>query len=261
MLSAPAARAQESQGPITPPPKFEVRRVSSQPAPPPPPLPAEEIIRRFTANEETIEKAYNTYSSTQTTRLQELVDGGGEFTVTGEQYEKPDGARYERIVKPPQSTLKLTAFSLQDVRQIASLPLFFLTPGELEHYYLTYEGKEQLDQVSTYIFGVKPKQLERQRRYFEGVVWVDDQDFAIVKSSGRFVSEIAEEGEKFPFTMFDIYRENIAGKLWFPAYISSDDYIPQAGGKELHLHLVVRSTDFKPQTSPRPALLPKPPQP
>ena len=257
-----SARAQET-GPIPPPPKYEVKRIPAKPAPDAPPVPADEIIRRFTANEDVMKQAYENYSFSQTVRVQELADPGGEFSVTGELYKKPDGQRYERIIKPPVSTLKHTAFTLEDVQVLVSLPHFILTTDELPHYTLEYQGTEKLDELNTYIFRVKPKQMSRTRRFFDGVVWVDDHDFAIVKTSGQFVSEIARDPTQFPFTMFDTYRENFQQKYWFPTYTSSDDYLPLSGGQDLHIRLVVRSTDFKPlpaggpvpakAVSPRPA--------
>lgn len=239
------ARAQEA-GPIPPPPKFEVKRIPTNPTPEAPPVPVDEIIRRFTANEDVLKQAYENYSFTQTVRVQELADPGGEFSVTGEFYKKPDGQRYERITKPPVSTLKHTTFTLEDIKVLASLPYFILTANELPNYTLEYQGTEKLDELSTYIFRVKPKQVSRIRRFFDGVVWVDDHDFVIVKSSGQFVSEISHDPTQLPFTMFDTYRENFQQKYWFPTYTSSDDYIPRSGGQDLHIRLVVRSTDFKP---------------
>jgi hypothetical protein len=76
---------------------------------------------------------------------------------------------------------------------------------------------------------------------------VDDQDFAIVKSSGQYISEIADNDSStaLPFHMFDTYRENIEGKYWFPTYVASDDYMRIPKQDDVHLKLVMRSTDFK----------------
>ena len=141
--------------------------------------------------------------------------------------------------------MKVTNFSLEDVKTIASLPLFFLTPDEIGNYKFKYAGQDQLDQINTYVFQVSPKQLSRTRRLFEGAVWVEDQDFVIVKSFGKFVSEISGNGTQLPFTMFETFRENFQDKYWLPTYTRSDDYIQGANNTELHLHLVIRNTEFK----------------
>jgi len=230
---------------MAPPPKFEVRRVPSQPHPGPPPIPESEIIRRFAANEDVMKKEYDAYNFDRSIRIEELTDPGGKFTVSGQVYTKPNGERYLRIENPPETNLKQTDFTLEDVRVIAQLPLFILTTEEIANYIFTYAGQDKLDQLNTYVFQVKPKQLSRQHRYFEGVVWVDDHDLAIVKSYGKFVSEIAGNGMKMPFTMFETFRENFQEKYWLPTYTRSDDYVEDRDTGEMHLRMVIHDTDFK----------------
>ena len=250
LVAALSAPAQDTQGPMTPPPKFEVKRISADPHPGPPPIPEAEIIKRFAANEVVMQKQYDAYNYTQMIRVEELTDPGGKFTVTGEVYSRPDGQRYLRILKPPESTLKTSDFALEDVKAIATLPLFVLTSNEIANYTFKYAGQDKLDQINTYVFQVKPKQLSRTRRLFDGVVWVDDQDFVIVKSFGKFVSEIAGNGTKLPFTMFETFRENFQDKYWLPTYTRSDDYLQGADNAEQHLRLVIRDTDFKLNAAP-----------
>ena len=208
-------------------------------------MPESVIIQKFAANEEVMKKAYDTYNFTQTIRLDELTDPGGNFSVSGVVYMKPDGQRYLRVDKQPESTLKLMHFSLEDVRVIASMPEFPLTADKIANYNFKYAGQEKLDQLNTYIFQVKPKLLNRKERFFEGVIWIDDQDFAIVKSYGKYVSELEGNGTALPFTMFETYRENFQGKYWLPTYTRSDDYLKGEQGDDLPLRLLIRSTDFK----------------
>jgi hypothetical protein len=244
LLTATALQAQDP-GPQAPPPTFKVERIPAEPHPGPPPLPVEEIIQKFAANENVMKKVYDQYDFTQSIRLDELTDPGGKFSVTGEVYTKPDGLRYMRVTKPAESSLKLMHFSLEDVRVIASMPEFPLTAEEIQNYNFKYAGQEKLDQLNTYIFQVKPKILSRKKRYFEGVIWIDDHDFAIVKSYGKFVSELEGNGTALPFTMFETYRENFQSRYWLPTYTRSDDYYKTEGNDELPLRLVVRATDFK----------------
>jgi hypothetical protein len=238
--------AQSSAGPMAPPPKFEVKRIPTEPHPGPPPIPVEVIIQKFSANEDVMKQKFDTYDYTQTVRIDELADPGGKFSVTGDVYTRPDGQRYMRVEKQPESNLKVEMYTLEDVRTISNLPLFLLTSQEIANYNFKYVGQEKLDQLTTYIFQVKPKMLSRKRRFFEGVIWVDDQDFAIVKSYGKLVSELSGNGTALPFTMFETYRENFQGKYWLPTYTSSDDVIKDPDGQEVPVRLVIRSTNFKP---------------
>jgi hypothetical protein len=245
LLCAAATGAQDNnQGPMAPPPKFEVHRMPSVPHPGAPPIPEQQIIERFAQNEDAARKAYDTYSFTLTIRIEELVDSGGKLTAVGESYVKPDGQRYWRVAKPLQSTLKLTSYTLEEVRPVITLPVFFLTSDQIANYSFLYAGQQKLDELNTYIFQVKPKTLKRSQRLFEGVIYVDDHDLAIVETYGKFVSEVAGNGLDLPFQMFETYRQNFQDKYWLPTYTSSDDYTT-SGDEDLHLRLVVRDSDFK----------------
>jgi hypothetical protein len=256
LLAAPTARAQDDHGPMDPPPKFEVKRIPSVPHPGPPPIPVEEIIRKFAANEDAAKKIYDAYDFVQTIRIEEMTSPGGKFSVTGEVYTRPDGQRFWRIVKPAESTLKLTKYSFEDVRTITTLPAFFLTSDQTANYDFVYAGQQKLDELNTYVFQVKPKQLSRTQRLFQGVVFVDDQDLAIVETYGKFVTEVIEEGAKLPFSLFETYRENFQKKYWLPTYTTSDDFIGGSADDQFQLRLVIRSTDFKPNASAEPASQP-----
>jgi hypothetical protein len=245
----PASAQDNQQGPMAPPPKFEVKRIPSVPHPGPPPIPEQEIIRRFAANEDAAKKVYDTYDFSQTIRIEELSNPGGKFTVTGEEYTRPDGQRFWRVVKSAESTLKLTHYSFEDVRTITTLPTFFLTTDQIANYDFLYAGQQKLDELNTYVFQVKPKQLSRSQRLFQGVVFVDDHDLAIVETYGKFMTEVIEEGTKLPFSLYETYRENFQDKYWLPTYTTSDDYFGATGDEQFQLRLVMRSTDFKPNAS------------
>lgn len=238
------ARAQNA-GPQAPPPKFEVKRIPAEPHPGPPPIPQQEIIQKFAANEDVMKRVFDTYNFQESIRLDEQTDPGGKFTVTGYMYIRPDGQRYFRVDKQPESTLKLMHFSLEDVRALSTMPLFPLTSDEIANYSFLYAGQEKLDQLNTYIFQVKPKALSRKKRLFEGVIWIDDHDLAIVKTYGKFISELEGNGTALPFTMFETYRENFQEKYWLPTYTRSDDYFKNDQNDELPLRLIIHATDFK----------------
>ena len=240
----PCARAQDP-GPMAAPPKFDVKRIPAQPHPGPPPIPESEIIRKFAANEDVMKKQYDEYSFARTIRIEELTDPGGKFVMSGVVYTKADGQRTLRVEKQAESNLKQTDFTLEDVRIIAQLPLFILTTEEIPNYTFTYAGQDKLDQLNTYVFQVRPKQLSRKRRFFEGAVWVDDRDLTIVKSYGKFIGELAGNGTKLPFTMFETFRENFQDKYWLPTYTRSDDFMENEKVGELHIRMVIHDTDFK----------------
>jgi hypothetical protein len=253
IVGAGAARAQDNnQGPMAPPPKYEVKRIPSVPHPGPPPIPQDQIIRKFAAAEDAALKVYESYDFMQTIRIEEMSTPGGKFTVTGEEYTRPDGQRMWRVVKQPESNLKLTHYSFEDVRTITTLPVFFLTSDQIAKYDFLYAGQQKLDELNCYVFQVKPRQLSRSQRLFQGVIFVDDHDLAIVETYGKFMTELIDEGAKLPFDLFETYRENFQDKYWLPTYTTSDDYL-SADGDQFQLRLVIRSSDFKPNASGAPA--------
>jgi hypothetical protein len=262
LLSASAVPAQEARpGPITPPPEHNVRRMGTEAKPEaPPPVPPEQIIHKFSQKEDEFLTARARYGYHKTIRVQEFDDQGkvsGEFEVSTEPVIGSDGKLYEKVVAGPPSTLRILRLEPEDLESLGRIPAFPLTTSQLSKYDLTYAGKEQVDEVNCYLFRVKPKVVERTRAYFEGLVWVEDQDLEVVRTYGKWVTELGEvHSPTLPFTLFDTYRENVEGKYWFPAYSRSDDSIRLKDG-EVRVRLVIRWADYKPLAAPVPAA-PKP---
>lgn len=262
-LAAGLLAAQEQKpGPAAPPPEHHVTRIGAQPSAPPPPLPPEEIIKHFSQKEEEFRLARPGYSSRKIIRLQEFGDDGsptGELQVTIEPAVTSSGRPYDKIVDQTNSTLRVLHFESEDLGRLLAIPAFVLTPGQLAKYDLIYVGKEQVDEVNCYMFRVKPKQVERTHNYFEGLVWVDDRDLAVVKTYGKWINETGDvRMPELPFTYFETYRENAAGKFWFPNYLRSDDSVHQKD-HETRIRLTIRWSDFKPLATA--SMAPTPPAP
>ncbi len=198
-------------------------------------LTPEEIIKRFTAKESELREVWKEYSYQQESLLQVLTPAK---TVTGEYYQVSDfvfndaGQRIERIIKAPPSTLDRAGLTMtqEDKNAFINLQPFALSSEDLVNYNVYYVGKEKVDELETYVFDVKPKVMSNTRelkrmkdrkiegKYFQGRIWVDDQDLQIVKTAGKVVPEF---DQRFP--SFETYRENIDGRFWFPTYTYSDD--------------------------------------
>jgi hypothetical protein len=197
---------------------FLVGAVSAATLPDPTPDQIDGIIAKFAAKEADFAKARGNYTYRQDASVMSLDDGGG---VTGKWQEvtdvvfNPEGARTEKVVRAPMSTL--TAFQLDpgDIQDLRNVQPFVLTSAELPKYYIRYLGREQVDEITTYVFAVKPKKMESGQRYFEGEVWVDDHDLQIVKSYGRGVG--IKKGD-YQYPKFETYREQVDGKYWFPTF-------------------------------------------
>jgi hypothetical protein len=258
------------QGPLTPPPEHDIHRVGTEPVPPAPPsMPPEEIIKRFSQKEDEYFAARAGYSYKKTVRLEEFGPDGkpsGQLSLVVEAKPGPDGKLYEKTVERPQSTLRYLEMGPEDFQALARMPAYALTTGQLAKYDLKYLGKELVDEISCYIFQVKPKTVERAHYYFDGIVWVDDAYLEVVKTYGKWVNDLGDmRSATMPFNIFETYRENVEGKYWLPNYMRSDDTI-NLKDLNVQVRLVIKWTDYKPLsagTPPtaagQPAAPPKPP--
>lgn len=249
---AAAAAAQESRpGPLTPPEPPRIRRIPANVDPEPPPVPVEEIIRRFAENEQQIQRAREGYLYRQTVRIQEYDELGraaGQFDLEGFLETREDGQKVLRVAEQPVSTLRRLTLTPSDISALVQTPLFPLTPAELSRYEITYLGEQPLDELNTYVFRVQPALLDRQRPLFEGVIWVEDRDLAIVRMLGRYVTETDERKVAGLFAQHELYREYVGG-FWFPTYLASTETQSSELG-ESRIRLVIRYLDYRPAAAP-----------
>jgi len=257
-FSSALCHAQDAQqGPLTPPPDHDVRRIGTTPAPPPPPSMApEEIIKRFSEKEDEYLAARAEYTYKKTIRLEEFGPDGqrsGELSLVIEGKPGPDGKIYEKTVERPQSTLRYLEMGPEDFERLRRMPPFPLTTSQLPKYDLKYLGKEKVDEIECYIFQVKPKAVERANYYFDGIVWVDDVYLEVVKTYGKWVNDLGDTSTStMPFSIFETYRENVDGKYWLPDYMRSDTTI-NLKDQNVPVRLVVKWTDYKPVSAAAPA--------
>jgi hypothetical protein len=186
----------------------------------------DEIITTFAAKETAFAKARESYTYRQSAKLQLLDDSGN---LTNEKWEEvvditftSDGKRSEHVIRSPVTTLERIVMDPGDLEDIRHTQPFVLTTSELPNYWVRYLGHQQVDEITCYLFAVKPKKVEQGKRYFSGEVWVDDRDLQIVKSYGRGVG-LQKKSEDHQYPKFETYREQIDGKNWFPTYTIAND--------------------------------------
>jgi hypothetical protein len=251
LAGAYALRAQESsQAPMAPPPEgHDVRRMGTVPeAPAPPSIPPAEIIRKFAEKEDHYLVARAGYGYRKTIRITEYDHDGklmGEFVSVSEAIRAPNGRMVSKVLEHPQSSLHLVPLEPEDVKELDRLPPFPLVTSQLAKYDLKFVGDEQIDEIPCYIFQVKPKNVERNVAYLDGIVWVDSQYLEVVKTYGKWVNELGDMHiANMPFTTYETYRENVDGKYWFPNYTRSDATVHLKNG-DFSVRLVIKWTEFK----------------
>ena len=95
------------------------------------------------------------------------------------------------------------------------------------HYDFSYVHREFLGDVRCIVFDVTPKKNAGRGR-FEGRIWVEDQDFNIVRMNGTYVPH---SSNTFFFHM-DSWRINAVPGYWVPAYVYSEEGDFSAGSKD-----------------------------
>jgi len=215
---------------------------------PPQGITEQEIIQKFAAKEKEFKTARENYAYRQSLTVQTL-DGD---TVNGEFKEVEDvlfddkGNRIEHVVFAPQSSLVGITMTKEDFDDIRRRMPFVLTSDEIPEYQILYVGKQRIDEIGTYVFDVAPKQIEKNKRYFQGRIWVDDTDFQIVKTYGKNVPDLGvkKRGQENLFPAFTTWRDRVDGKYWFPVYTKVDDVLHFSNG-DIHIKQVVKYTDYK----------------
>jgi hypothetical protein len=206
----------------------------------------EEIIRKFAAKEAEFREARNNYTYRQTVKMEELDAGGnptgGKWDEIDDIIFTPEGKRMEKVVWAPVVHLEHITLTTEDVQDLRDVQPFVLTTSEIGQYNVNYLGPEKVDDIGCYSFSVKPKKMEKGKRYFEGEIWVDDRDYQIVKTYGKGVGIVAK-GNEFP--KFETYREQIDGKYWFPTYTHADDTLHFPQGENVHIRMTVKYQDYK----------------
>ena len=238
-LSCLGAWAQQGEGPLDPAPP---KNISVQ-----------ELIQRFAEKEKQFKMARDNYTYTQDVKVQTKdCPTGGDldyrevFDVTFDDR----GHRLENVKYAPQTHEGCVGITKEDLDDIRNRLPFVLTSDEIPEYNIDYVGQQREDELNTYVFDIHPKQIIAPKRYFEGRIWVDNQDFQIVKTHGKTVPDIrpggkhSKGGQENLFPAFTTYREQIDNKYWFPTYTRADDVL-HFTNMDVRIVETVKYTNYK----------------
>jgi hypothetical protein len=221
----------------------------SQPA-----IPPDEIIKQFAAKETEFQEALNHYTYRRVARVQTVDDDTKK--VDGEWYEvddvifNPQGARTEKVVFAPASSLTRVMMSPSDLQDIQHGYPFVLTTADLPAYEIKYIGRQKVDEVDCYVFDVSPKIIEKHKRYLDGRIWVDSTELQIVVTNGRMVPDDTKRGQEDLHPPFMTWRQQVDGHYWFPVYTKGEGILHFSGGsgymsEDVHIRDVIKYTDYK----------------
>lgn len=115
--------------------------------------------------------------------------------------------------------------------------IFIDTNGfDKQHYKFDYVRREFLGEVRCLVFDVTPLDKKNSHGRFLGRIWVEDQDFHIVRFNGAY----SGNGHSSWYFHFDSWRTNVQPGLWLPTFVYSEEH-------DLH-YAISKKLDFKAQT-------------
>ncbi len=131
---------------------------------------------------------------------------------------------------------KMTGFMRVDYLPLGFAQMVLVDGRGLDraNYDFNFVRRGFLGELRTIVIDVTPKAKGGAGRFL-GRVWVEDQDYNIVRVNGTY-----EQGNKGVYLHFDSWRLNMAPGLWLPAYVYSEE-----SGVQVNMF---RSLHFKAQT-------------
>jgi hypothetical protein len=215
----------------------------------------EEIIQKFSAKEAVAKAARAKYSYTQTISIQELSGNeqnvAGEFNQVAEVSVDSQGRRVEKPTFAPANTLRTIQITPGDIEDIKDRLPFVITSEELAQFNVTYVGRQQVDELKTYVFDIAPKNPKKEKQMFRGKIWVDDHDLVIVKTCGKTREDVNANSTKRNqpkdlVPTFVTYREQIDGQYWFPTYCKASEtlHFGLRGRGDVHMRETVKYTSY-----------------
>jgi hypothetical protein len=128
------------------------------------------------------------------------------------------------------------SFALQFVPDGFLQMIFIDTNGfDKQHYKFDYVRREFLGEVRCLVFDVTPQEKAGKGRFL-GRIWVEDQDYNIVRFNGAY----SGNGHSSWWFHFDSWRANVQPGIWVPSFVYSEE-------KDVHYNLS-KKLDFKAQT-------------
>lgn len=207
------------------------------------------IIQEFAAKEKIFREARNNYTYHQINKVEELGPGDEVMGTYDQEWDilyDDKGNRVEKVTYAPLNTLKSLIVTKEDIEGFRNIQPFVLTTDELPEYEIKYLGHVQVDKITAYVFSIRPKEIQKNRQYFQGIVWVDDRDLQIVKTEGKQVpQDKTHHGQENLFPRFTTWREQVDGKFWFPTFTMANDTLYFSNGPSVHMKEVIRYTDYK----------------
>jgi len=209
----------------------------------------EQVIDRVVSNEQRLYSQIRNYSPLVETYIQNLkadkdlgqVPAGDKYFLGRANFAKgvslvPLSETQSKGKRVFGSVGNFFSFAMQFLPDGFLQMIFIDTNGfDRQHYKFDYVRREFLGEVRCLVFDVTPTGKNNRGR-FMGRIWVEDQDFHIVRFNGAYNGN----GHSSWYFHFDSWRTNVQPGLWLPTFVYSEE-------KDLH-YAISKKLDFKAQT-------------
>lgn len=206
-----------------------------------------DLARRVAHVETETQRARDHYTYRQSVTVEELSDRGamvGEYREVRDIIFSPAEERTEEMIGKPMFALKNLRLTDEDFADIRNIQPFVLVEDLLPIYETKFRGEEKMEDVDCYVLQVRPRQILAGQRLFDGLLWVKQDDFAIVRSEGHAVPQVRSLKQENLFPRFTTVRRPIDGKHWFPVYTHADDTLDFRTGPQ-RIRLMIRYSQYK----------------
>jgi hypothetical protein len=209
----------------------------------------EQVVDRISANEQKLYGQMRNYSPLVETYIQNLkadkdlgeVPAGDKYFLGRANFQKgvnlvPLNETSSKGKKVFMSVGNFFSFAMQFLPDGFLQMIFLDTNGfDRSHYKFDYVRREFLGEVRCLVFDVTPLEKNNRGRFL-GRIWVEDQDFNVVRFNGAYTGN----GHASWYFHFDSWRTNVQPGLWLPTFVYSEE-------KDLH-YAISKKLDFKAQT-------------
>jgi hypothetical protein len=209
----------------------------------------EEVVKRIVDNENHMYGRMKEYSPLVETYIQNLKpDKELGATPAGDRYflGKADFSKTVSLVSLTDTSSRgkkifsgignFFSFAMQYLPDGFLQMIFIDTSGfDTQHYKFDYVRREFLGEVRCLVFDVTPLPKTGKGRFL-GRIWVEDQDFNIVRFNGGY----GGTGHSSWYFHFDSWRTNLQPGMWLPTFVYSEE-------NNLH-YALTKKLEFKAQT-------------
>src|ERR1041385_1671071 len=205
-----------------------------------------DIVAAFVRTERQVRNDLNQHTFKRDVVLQTIGPNGevtGEYIRNSQFVFDDDGNRIERITFHPPSTIRELRVTTEDVQDLASAQLLGIDISEIDKYRVIYGSEEVVDHRPVYVLivepVVKPDPHRMRERFFVGRIWIDAENFQVVKVKG-----IVQPQGKQRFPVFETWRAPVAANLNLPVRTEADDVL-RFPGRNVNYRIRVRYYDYQ----------------